>query len=95
MKSVKMDWFPVSRVSHSGGWHGCGGDAPHPMIFSKSPTPLSKPMPPWASSPTPPPPPLKSEVPQIKNNSLPPLKSEAPFQEMIPSKKARRIGSCH
>ena len=31
------------------------------------------------------PPPLKNEVPQLKNNPLP-LKSEAPFQEMIPKK---------
>ena len=86
--------MPVYRVSHSGrAWRGGGGGGPppappptppsHPKLFFKNPP--SNLMPPWGvTSPH-----LKMKPPIWETNSK--LKSEAPFQEMIPRKKPQII----
>ena len=68
----------VDRVSHSGG-EGMRGAFPHPSIFSKNP--LIK---------TDAPSHLKMKPPFQLKNKFPPLKSESPSQEMIPSKNPEK-----
>ena len=62
------------RISHSGGAWGAGGGAPPILIFFE-PLPIKTNAPHGAH------PPLKNEAPPA-----PPLKSKAPFHEMIPRK---------
>ena len=71
-----MELLGTVRVSISGGsmW-----GTSHPVIFSEHSLIKTDALP-WGT-----PPKLKMKPPQLKNTSpLPPLKSEAPLQEMIP-----------
>ena len=73
-----LSGFPIV-----GGGHG-GVPPPILQFFLKTPS-IKTDAPPW-STPTP----LKNKAPHLKNNPSPPLKSETPFQEMIPRKKTQK-----
>ena len=82
----------LRRVSHSGGGMG-GHPSPSPPqsynFFQKK-----KPIKTDALMGCPPTPLyLKMKPPHLRNKL--PLKSEAPFQEMIPRKNLQKIGNCH
>ena len=68
----------ICKISHSGGMKG--HPSPNPMIFFE-PLLISKRMPTMSPS-------LKNEAPppQPKSKLPSPLKSETPFQKLIPSK---------
>ena len=75
---------PHHRVSHSG---DMGGGYLPILLFFSNPSPPSKLMPPMRCLPHP----LKNEAPPPIWKTNPPLRSEAPFQEMIPRKKLWKI----
>ena len=82
VSSVSDKLTTLGRVSHSwgGGWWGVGR---HPILQFFSKTPPSKPMPPMGHTSH-----LKLEAPPSEKQPPPPMKSEAPFHEMIPRKSA-------